>query len=125
MCPFDVVSLFTNVPLEETIKICADALYRDDDIDPLYTALSEESFCKFLRLVTSGVEFSFNDTICMLRQKDGVAMGSPLGPVLAGISSLAGVSHVSRIQSGLICIAVLWMTLLLILIIARTVISFL
>ena len=34
-------------------------------------------------MVTSGVEFSFDDT--MYRQIDGVAMGSPLGPVLADI----------------------------------------
>ena len=33
--------------------------------------------------VTTGVEFSFNDV--MYKQVDGVAMGSPLGPVLANI----------------------------------------
>ena len=83
MCSFDVVSLFTKVPLEETIKICLDALYRDDDVEPEYTALSENSLCSLLRMVTSGVEFSFDDV--MYRQTDGVAMGSPLGPVLADI----------------------------------------
>ena len=34
-------------------------------------------------MATSGVEFSFNDT--MYRQIDSIAMGSPLGPVLANI----------------------------------------
>ena len=34
-------------------------------------------------MVTSGVEFSFQDI--MYKQIDGVAMGSPLGPVLANI----------------------------------------
>ena len=34
-------------------------------------------------MVTTGVEFSFNDI--MYKQIDGVAMGSPLGPVLANI----------------------------------------
>ena len=29
-CSFDISSLFTNVPLAETIEICADALYNDD-----------------------------------------------------------------------------------------------
>ena len=33
MCSFDVVSLFTNVPLEETINICLDVLYRNDEVD--------------------------------------------------------------------------------------------
>ena len=65
------------------LKLALYALYRDDDVDPVYTALSEESFYNLLRMVTSGVEFSFDDT--MYRQTDGVAMGSPLGPVLADI----------------------------------------
>ena len=34
-------------------------------------------------MATSGVEFSFNNT--MYRQTDGIAMGSLLGPVLANI----------------------------------------
>ena len=81
MCSFDAVSLFTNVPLEKTIDICADALYRSDDAEPM--TISEDSFRKLLRMVTSGVEFSFDGI--MYRQIDGVAMGSPLGPVLANI----------------------------------------
>ena len=83
MCSFDVVSLFTNVPLAEVIDICADALFRNDDIDPEITTLSEASFKELMILATSGVEFSFNGT--MYRQVDGVAMGSPLGPALANI----------------------------------------
>ena len=34
-------------------------------------------------MTTSGVKFSFNNT--MYRQTDGIAMGSPLGPVLTNI----------------------------------------
>ena len=83
MCSFDVVNLFTSVPLAEVIDICADALYRNDDIEPVTTTLSEDSFRELMRLATSGVEFSFNET--MFRQIDGVAMGSPLGPALANI----------------------------------------
>ena len=73
MCSFDVVSLFTNVPLEEVIDICADALFRNDNIDLELTTLTEDSFKELMRLATSGVEFSFNDKI--YRQTDGVAMG--------------------------------------------------
>ena len=81
MCSFDVVSLFTNVPLDETIDICTDVLYRNDSVDTPW--LSETAFRKLMSLVTTGMEFSFNDI--MYRQVDGVAMGSPLGPVLANI----------------------------------------
>ena len=80
MCSFDVSSLFTNVPLDETIKICADALYRSELERPSFP---EEVFIELMKSATSSVEFSFNNE--MYRQKDGVAMGSPLGPALANI----------------------------------------
>ena len=35
MCSFDETSLFTNVPLDETIKICSDAFYDDFELQPL------------------------------------------------------------------------------------------
>ena len=83
MCSFDIVSLFTNVPLHETIDICMNSLYRDDMVELIYTAIREDSLRKLLLMVTSGVEFSFDNI--MYQQTDGVAMGSPLGPVLANI----------------------------------------
>ena len=83
MWSFDVVSLFTNVPLDKTIDICMDTLLRDETIEPIYRAIKENSLRQLLLMVTSGVEFSFDDV--MYRQLDGVAMGSPLGPTLANI----------------------------------------
>ena len=83
MCSFDVVSLFTNVPLKEVIDICADAIYRNDDIEIDVTTLCEQSFRSLMEFATSGVEFSFDGI--MYKQVDGVAMGSPLGPALANI----------------------------------------
>ena len=35
MYSFDVTSLFTDVPLDETIKICSDAFYNDSDLQLL------------------------------------------------------------------------------------------
>jgi hypothetical protein len=79
MVSFDVSSLFTNVPLEETIDICANALYQNNnDIK-----LSKNNFKTLMEMSTSAIEFSFNGQ--MFKQVDGVAMGSPLGPTLANI----------------------------------------
>ena len=78
MASFDVKSLFTNVPLLETINICTDTLYSLSNI-----RLKRESFKELMLIATSSVEFSFNEQ--MYKQNDGVSMGSPLGPTLAGI----------------------------------------
>ena len=82
MCSFDVVSLFTNVPLEETIQICLDSLYRDSNLSPPMN-IPEDLLRKLLIKATTEVEFSFNGEL--YQQIDGVAMGSPLGPILANI----------------------------------------
>ena len=29
MCSFDIVSLFTSIPVKETIELCLDLLYKD------------------------------------------------------------------------------------------------
>ena len=79
MVSFDVKSLFTNVPLAETIDICAKVLYHKDN----NLKLSKTSFMKLMNLATSAIEFSFDGN--MYCQTDGVAMGSPLGPTLANI----------------------------------------
>jgi hypothetical protein len=80
MCSFDIRSLFTNVPLTEVIDICIRQLYHSEIIPP---AIPESVCRELLRMATVNVEFSFNN--CMYRQVDGVAMGSPLGPILANI----------------------------------------
>ena len=67
-------------PLNETIKICSDALYHDYDLQPL---IPKYVFVELMKSATPSVEFSFNNTTC--KQTDGVAMGSPLGPALANI----------------------------------------
>ena len=80
-CSYDVKSLFTCVPLEETIDICCETLFPNSD--SVYSGMSRSTFCELIRLATSSVEFSFNGN--MFRQIDGISMGSPLGPSLANI----------------------------------------
>ena len=80
MCSFDVKSLFTNVPLAEVINICISQLYHSDITPPNFP----ECICReLLTMATVNVQFSFNNDMYM--QVDGVAMGSPLGPILANI----------------------------------------
>ena len=78
MASFDVKSLFTSVPLNEVINICANELYQESNIE-----LSKENFIALMKMATSETQFSFNNN--MYSQIDGVAMGSPLGPTLANI----------------------------------------
>ena len=80
LCSFDIKSLFTNVPVVETINICADAMF-NKGLNT--TNLSRDDFIKLMKFSTSDVEFSFNNT--MFKQIDGISMGSPLGPTMANI----------------------------------------
>ena len=80
LCSYDICSLFTNVPLAETIEICTQALYDEDLPEPI---IPKHVFNELMKIATSSVEFSFNNL--MYKQIDGVAMGSPLGPTLANI----------------------------------------
>ena len=80
LCSFDICSLFTNVPLAETIEICTKTLYDGHLPAPV---IPKHVFIELMKTATTSVEFSFNNI--MYRQIDGVAMGSPLGPALANI----------------------------------------
>ena len=80
LCSFYVSSLFTNDHLDETIKICLDALYDESDSQPV---IPKDVFVKLVKSATSSAEFSFNSA--MYKQAYGVAMRSPLGPALANI----------------------------------------
>ena len=78
MASFDVKSLFTNIPLKETVQICVNSLFNND----YYTnGFSRQQFHKLLSLSCSDCYFVFNEKV--YTQKDGVAMGNPLGPTLA------------------------------------------
>ena len=78
MASFDVVSLFTNIPLVETTKIILDNL-SDDHL--ANSGLEKSHMSKLLDLATRDSVFMFGDK--MYNQIDGVGMGSCLGPVYA------------------------------------------
>ena len=76
---FDVHSLFTNIPLKEIIKLAADL------IKTSYPNLkiSSDNLTKLFKFATCETHFLFNGKF--YDQIDGVAMGSPLAPVLANL----------------------------------------
>ena len=80
MASLDVNSLFTNIPLEETIKICTDELFKDKNTKKV-NGLTKTQIKELLTLATKQSLFIFNENF--YTQKDGVAMGNPLGPTLA------------------------------------------
>ena len=78
MVSFDVKSLFTNIPLTETINIITEVIYKQG---AKYTPnFPKVIFKKLLLFATDGM-FMYNNKL--YKQVDGVAMGSPLGSSLA------------------------------------------
>ena len=80
MHSFDIESLFTNIPLNETIDICLDKLFHNSNIFHNFT---KKQFKTLLDLATKETYFIFKNNT--FKQIDGVAMGNPLGPTLANI----------------------------------------
>ena len=77
---FDVIFLFTNVPLDDTVDIVFKRIYDNREIK---TAINKREMKELIKLCTKDVQFNFSGTTYV--QKDAVAMGSKLTPVLAGI----------------------------------------
>ena len=73
---YDVVSLFTNIPLKETLEIVCDYVYKSSN----HPAFSKTTFKKLLEFATGGYFLYKGKIYCQI---DGVTMGSPLGPTLA------------------------------------------
>ena len=81
LASYDVTSLFTNIPLQETIDKAINLIF-DDNLNLNIT--KKELFKKeFFYFATSQTHFNFKSNFC--NQIDGVAIGSPLAPALANI----------------------------------------
>ena len=79
---YDVTALFTNVPLDETIHILADKAFKDNWFNKTYNMnISKDDLTDLLSVATKNQLFQFNGNL--YEQVDGVAMGSPLCPLMA------------------------------------------
>ena len=81
MISFHIEMLFTNIPLEATINICDDELFKNKTNK--VNNLTKEYFSSLLKLTTLDSFFIFDGKY--YKQKDGVVMGSTLDPTLANV----------------------------------------
>ena len=78
MASFDIKSLFTNIPLAETLNLCVQNLYKNQT---RVGNLTKSLFYSLLKITMFKSFFIFDGKF--YEQCDGVAMVSPLGPTLA------------------------------------------
>ena len=76
---YDVISLFTDIPLQETIDIAINLNFNHNP----NLNITRKKLKKLFLFATSQTHFIFNSKF--YNQIDGVAMGFPLAPVLANI----------------------------------------
>ena len=78
----DVVSLFTNTPIEKCLEIIKDRLENDNTLNNR-TKLTADDIIELLQFVLTTTYFSFRGSI--FRQIFGAAMGSPVSPIVANL----------------------------------------
>ena len=79
---FEVVSLFTNVPIDDACKIIGDALRNDQTLE-LRTRISWEEVVDLTKLCLTSTYFKWQGKFC--EQCEGQAMDSPLFPITSNI----------------------------------------
>ena len=77
---FDIQSLFSNIPIDETIDICINRVFQHKK---KIKGMLRRHFKQLLTLAVKSSCFVFNNMY--YKQIDGVAMGSPLGPTFANL----------------------------------------
>jgi hypothetical protein len=79
---FHVVSLFTDVPVDEALEVIRDKLNNDGTLTEL-SALQVEAIMERLEVCLRTTYFKVDDKF--FQQNDGMAMGSSLSPVVSNI----------------------------------------
>ncbi|XP_072025291.1 uncharacterized protein [Amphiura filiformis] len=78
----DVVSLFTNTPIDQAIAVIKTKLIKDTSL-PTRTKLTAEDIMELLEFILTTTYFSFRGNI--YRQRFGAAMGSPVSAIVANL----------------------------------------
>ena len=78
----DIVSLFTNVPIQESLNVIRSRLEQDDTLKDR-TLLSVDDILDLLEFVCDSTYFQFEGQL--YKQCFGTAMGSPVSPIIANL----------------------------------------
>ena len=78
----NVISLFTNIPVDYTINLILDKLF-DNDTDFVLKGIDKNNMRKLFKWTVQGGAFSFNGEL--FEQTDGVAMGGSLSCLMADV----------------------------------------
>ena len=79
---YDVKSRFTSIPVEESIQVCEKRFIVDKRL-PERTQLDIPTIIQLLRFCLTSTTFQYRGQQC--KQLDGVAIGSPVSPVIVDI----------------------------------------
>ena len=82
MVSFDVVSLFTAIPVNKACEYIRDKLNNDNTLH-LRTSLNIDDIISLLKFILSNNYFVYNN--CIYKQIHGCAMGSPVSPIVANL----------------------------------------
>ena len=82
MVSFDVVSLFTRVPVDDALLVIARLLQEDTTLTGR-TSIPPNDLCALIQLCLEATYFHFRGTF--YQQVQGAAMGSPLSPIVANL----------------------------------------
>ena len=79
---YDVTSLFTSVPIDPALNIIKDLVEKDEKLNDR-TVLSVQNIMQLLGFSLNNTYFSFQNKF--YEQVEGVAMGSPVSPIVANL----------------------------------------
>ena len=80
MDKLSIDSVFSNIPFKETINICTNFLYNNEDV---IEGINKSDFKNFLSLATQGSYFMCTDVL--YKQKDSMVMVSSFGDTMTNV----------------------------------------
>jgi hypothetical protein len=83
MISLEVESLFTSIPVHESIDLAVKTILEKKTNDSSFTKLEEKDLTQLFELCVTSMPFRFYEEI--YQQIDGVSMGSPLAPAFADL----------------------------------------